>query len=150
MTTTSSQNKNILILTLVVLAAMAILLALNIEQILLKPEAGKYIGLNEVRGIAIEHKGLMYTLNFEQQNSVIESLNRAIPIGKPPQEPADKSLNFSKLVIYRFNKPDISLVPVRYEEYNLIFNVPEWNKNGYLKDTSYGNLEKLLATTYDP
>ena len=82
MAQSDTQNKNVLIMTFVVLVAMGILLAFNLQQVISKPQQAKYLGLNEVRGMAIEHKGLLYTLNFEQQNTVIENLNIAIPIGK--------------------------------------------------------------------
>jgi hypothetical protein len=150
MAQSDTQNKNVMIMTFVVLAAMGILLAFNLQQVISKPQQAKYIGFNEVRGMAIEHKGLLYTLNFDQQNKTIENLNLAIPVGKTAIGPSEEPLNFSKLVIYRFNKPNLTLLPIQYEGNNLIFSVPEWNKNGYIKDISYGHLKSLLATTYDP
>ena len=144
------QNNNVMMMTFVVLVAMAVLLAFNLEKIISKPHQAKYIGFNEVRGMAIEHKGLLYTLNFDQQNKVIDNLNLAIPIGKSALAPSKETLNFTKLIIYRFNKADLILLPIQYEGNNLIFSVPEWNKSGYIKDISYGHLKSLLATTYDP
>lgn len=150
MAQSDTQNKNVLIMTGLVLVAMVVLLAFNLQQMISAPHQAKYIGFNEVRGMAIEHKGLLYTLNFDQQNKVIENLNLAIPIGKSAIGPSTEPLNFSKLVIYRFNKSDLTLLPIQYDGNNLIFSAPEWHKTGYLKDISYGHLKSLLAATYDP
>jgi hypothetical protein len=150
MPNTDSNNKSIFIMTGVVFLAMAILLAFNLTHVFSNPKVEKYLPFNDVKGTAIEHKGGLYTLNFDQQNSVIEYLNLSIPVGKEALDSHQGPLNFTKLIIYRFNKPDLVITPIQYEGNNLIFSSPEWNHNGYLKDVSYGHLKNLLATTYDP
>lgn len=66
----------------------------------------KNISYNEVSGIVIERQGIFYTLNFEQQNQILKYLNE--------QESSDsffiknqQNLDFEKMIIYRFNEPEI-------------------------------------------
>ncbi len=143
-------NRNILIMTGIVLLAMIILLVFNLTQIVSPSKIEKYLPYGDVKGVAVEHKGLLYTLNFDQQNSLIEYLNLAIPVGSAAFTSNESQLDFTKIVIYRFKKSDLIITPVQYQGHDLIFYSPEWNKNGYLKDVSYGHLKNLIATTYDP
>lgn len=111
--------------------------------------AEKYLSPYEVRGIAVISQEKPYTLNFEQQNQVMEILNRAIPVGhvgnaerkKPP---------FEKVVIYRFDKPEVELVPEAMNEDSIVFKVKEWNPEGYVSELSDGDLLHLLTEASTP
>lgn len=61
------------------------------------------IAYNEVQGMAIESEGILYTLNFEQQKRVIGALVG----GKEIPEIKTCAVNPEKLIIYRFDKPEI-------------------------------------------
>jgi hypothetical protein len=56
---------------------------------------------NDIRGMAVESNGLLYTLNFEQQNHVVNALNT----GKNPTIEGCAP-SFERLIIYRFDAPD--------------------------------------------
>ena len=146
----NGSNKAVLWMTFAVILGMVVLLVVNMVQILSNPKKGKYLPFNEVKGMAINHKGLLYTLNFDQQNSVIDYLNLSLPVGEAALKYNAGPLDFTQLVVYRFNKPDLVITPVQYDGNNLIFSCKEWNPQGYLKDISYGSLKDLIATTYDP
>jgi hypothetical protein len=60
------------------------------------------LAYNEVRGMAVESEGVLYTLNFEQQNRVVAALNRKEKI--PNLETCAPSMD--KLIIYRFDAPE--------------------------------------------
>ena len=144
-------NRTIFILTFAVLAGMGILLAMNVLSFLGGHPAGQtYLKYNDVRGIAVGHSGLLYTLNFQQQNDVIELINRSAPIteikaGKRQQP------NIEKIVVYLFgNQPPLTITPIAYVNENLVFSVPAWSHDGYFMDLSDGDFHKLLAQTYDP
>ena len=144
-------NRTLISFTALVILGMAILLGLNMNQILTgQPESQTYLNYNEVRGMAISHHQLLYTLNFTQQNKVIGLLNKAVRIAElkaTERQPPD----FDHLVIYQFNhKPDLIIKPIAYVDQNLIFSVPEWYKDGYLMELSEGDLQQLLSQTYDP
>ncbi len=144
-------NRLLLNLTLVVVGCMAIILIMNLSRIFVEPLREKYLRYNDVRGSAIEHKSLLYTFNFEQQNELIKNLNHALPITKNSLNPSSPaSLDFSKLIIYRFKAPDLILTPIAYDEHeNLIFSLPEWNPDDYLQEISQGAMKELISTTYD-
>jgi hypothetical protein len=144
-----TNNQVMFYLSAVALAAIGFILVFNMSEIFSGPINETYLSFNDVEGMAIVHHGLPYTLNFKQQTQTIEYLNRALPVGKSDIGDGEP-LNFSKLVIYRFNKPALDAVLIGYENNNLIFSVPEWNPNGYIKDVSVGDFKNLLAQTYDP
>lgn len=143
-------NRTLLVLCIAGLVGVAVLLALHIMPIFWTGQQGKYLAYNDVRGSAIEHKGKLYTLNFDQQTKLITLLNQAVPVGKEYIEKKQEDLNIQRIVIYRFNAPDIILTPYGYVDEHLIFMAPAWNANGLLKDTSHGALKDLISTTYDP
>lgn len=135
-------------LTIIVVVVMAALILLNMTTIFSHPLHEKYLAYNDVNGIDVEQNGLLWTMNFDQQNKSIEYINRSLSVERSRN--ADKAeLNFTRLIIHRFKEPDIILEPVTYEDNNLIFNVPEWNKNGFLLDTSRGQFKTLISQTYD-
>lgn len=142
-------NRTLIILTSAFFLGIIVLFSINMTSILTgQPLNQIYLQYNNVRGMAVLHNKLLYTLNFQQQNKVIDIINQAVTIDtikgdrKPP--------NVEKLMIYQFeNAPDIELVAVGYVEKNLIFSAPKWVPNGYLMEVSEGNLQKLLSESYD-
>lgn len=144
-------NRTLLYLTLLVLVGIAILFALNMTSILTgQPEDQTYLKYNNVRGMAVSHNQLLYTLNFQQQNSVIDILNKAVRVvGVKPgkrQKPT-----FERMVVYQFDgQPDVLINPIAYVDKNLVFSIPQWEKDNYLMELSEGDLQQLLSQTYDP
>lgn len=144
-------NRLLIYLTSLVVLAMLVLLGLNLTSILTgQPEDQTYLKYNQVRGIAIEHQQLLYTLNFKQQNRVIELLNKAVHvIGVKPGKRQLPSID--KIIVYQFDgQPDIIIKPIAYVDQNLVFSIPQWEKDRYLMELSDGDLHKLLSQAYDP
>jgi hypothetical protein len=137
-------------LTLLVLSGMALILLLNISKLFTQQKVERYLSYNGVRGIAVEHQRKLWTLNFDQQNRVIEDFNLALPIGRNTSHLEKKPLPVDRIVIYRFKGPDLFVTPVGYDGYNLVFDCKEWNPSGYLLDVSGGSLDTLLRSSYDP
>lgn len=108
-----------------------------------------HIKNTDVRGVAVEHKGALYTLNFDQQNEILKHFNSAINVSKSDFQKMDETLPFSKIVIYTFKSPDVEISPIGYREDNLVFFAPVWSANSYMTEISGGELKKLLAQTYD-
>jgi hypothetical protein len=147
----SKNSSNALIyLTLLVVICSLVILGLNLSYIFTASKNEKYIGFNDVRGMALVHRNLPYTLNFEQQNLMVEHLNQSLLINKNPPIANASQLNFSELIIYRFNAPDIHVTPIAYQNDNLIYTVPEWSGHGYFQDISLGTMRSLIDETYDP
>lgn len=144
-------NRIFIFLTTFVAIAMLAMLASNLTLFIAPRTQEKYIAYNDVKGIAIEHHGFLYTLNFEQQNRVIGWINMSLAINTTP--PAQNSLtepDVSNLIIYRFNKTDLILKPIGYSKNNLVFLSSELNSRGYMQDVSLGDWKSLLTKTYDP
>src|SRR5438445_225034 len=116
-------NRNFYIMTAIVFLGMLILFALNLTELITtqSSEQQTYLKYNYVLCIAVGHRQLLYTLNFKQQNTVVDILNRAVRVvGVKPgkrQKP-----NIDQIVVYQFdNKPDITITPIAYVDNNLVF-----------------------------
>lgn len=143
-------NRTLFFLTALVICAMIALLAINMTSILTgQPPNQQYFKYNDVRGMAISHNQLLYTLNFKEQNSVIDIINRAVPIHEIKEGKREPS-NIEKLIVYRFeNKPDIALTPIGSVDGNLVFSAPQLESDGFLMELSDGDLRKMLSQLYD-
>ena len=144
------KNRTLVFLTSFVILGMLALLALNMKSILMGQALNQtYLKYNHVRGMAVKANQLLYTLNFKQQNQVIDILNRSVRVVgvKPGKRQRPEIEN---IVIYQFDgKPDLVINPIAYVDKNLVFTVPEWEQEGYLMELSGGNLQNLLSTTFD-
>lgn len=142
-------NRQVITLSAVAIAAVLLLFVIkllpfaNTDKV---PE--KFISHNDVRGSAVVHNGLPYTLNFQQQTSLLNYLNQSLVVG-PSIAKSKDTLPISKIILYRFNASPIEISPVSIESNDLIFSSPLWNPNGYLKDISDGPLVKLLNSAFD-
>lgn len=144
-------NRTLIYLTALVIISMATLFAINLTSILSgKPEDQAYLKFNHVRGMAVSHNQMLYTLNFKQQNDVIEILNHAVRVvGVKPGKRQRPSID--KLIVYQFNDlPDLVITPISYVDDNLVFSAPAWSQDSFLMEMSNGRLHQLLSQTYDP
>lgn len=84
------------------------LLAILLYLIALTPQLEKtppqsVLAYNDVKGMALEGEGKLYTLNFEQQNRIVAALNQR----KKIPEIKTCGITGEKLIIYRFNAPEL-------------------------------------------
>src|ERR1700733_909479 len=89
---------------------------------------------NHVKGMAIEYNNKLYTLNFKQQNRVIQILNCADLYSKNGSK-VDASLekngfDYNRLIIYRFEEPDLEVIPAGHELGDVIFELKDQNSSG--------------------
>ncbi|MCB1114775.1 MAG: hypothetical protein KDK62_08460 [Chlamydiia bacterium] len=103
------------------------------------------LGLNpaKVKGIAIEKAGKRFTLNQEQQVKALSFLNTMVPVDKKDY-PKKETFDFSRIVVSRFNLPDVSIVPVARADKDIVFDVPVLDTNSYLLSMSGGELQELI------
>jgi hypothetical protein len=145
------ENRTLVYLTSFVILSMLILLGINMTSILTgEPKTQTYLQYNNVRGMAVVHNQLPYTLNFDQQNAIVDIINRSVRVvGVKPgkrQKP-----DIEQLIVYQFDdQPDLVIEPIAYVDQNLVFSVPQWETKGYFMELSDGGLYNLLSTTYDP
>jgi len=160
------KNRTTLIMTAAVLVGFAVIILINVAA-LFGIVPAKYISPNDVRGIAVEHQQKLYTLNFNQQNAVVTAFNNLFPIteGELKTRKIDKSptTQVQKIIIYRFDEPDIEITPVGFiakshslmstdpaDAFSYVFSIPAWHKQGFLEEAATDSLYKILSTTYDP
>lgn len=144
-------NRTLVFMTVLVLTGMGVLLGLNLASLMKgKPISQVYLQNNDVRGMAIRHNQLLYTLNFNQQNELIQMINQSDKIINIPEGNRQKP-DVESIIVYQFGgAKDLEITPLTYVNNNLVFSVPQWNPEGYLMDVSEGNLKRLLSQTYDP
>lgn len=157
-------NRFTLIMTMAVLCGFSVLLLMNVASFLGVVPA-KYISPSDVRGIAVQHDGKLYTLNFSQQNTMVDIFNRMIPVKKElvfERQVKTTRPEVQKIIIYRFNAPDIEITPIAYVmkttslaqpvsqgHLSMVLSVPDWNAEGFLEESTNDELHQLLPTTYD-
>jgi len=142
-------NRNLKIMTGLLITAVVILMAINVAPIFWHSLPETYLSYNGVQGIAVEHNHKLYTLNFSQQNTMIELLNRSLPTNKKMAPDPDLKKSVEKIVIYPFGAPTFEITPIAYENNHLFFEAPKWNPDGQMLDVSNGDLEHLISETYD-
>ncbi|MFA6915340.1 MAG: hypothetical protein WC222_03005 [Parachlamydiales bacterium] len=142
-------NRQILNLSAIAIAAILVLFAIKlIPNIGTGYQPEKYISPNDVKGTAVLHNGLAYTLNFEQQNTLLTYLNQSLTIGSEAYK-TTKPIPFTKIILYRFASTPIEITPIAVDSNDLIYSAPLWNPNGHMRDISDGSLLKLLNSTFD-
>ncbi|MBA2728274.1 MAG: hypothetical protein H0U49_08910 [Parachlamydiaceae bacterium] len=141
-------NKRALLYLAITTSLLAFLLfAISISVPAQSDASKKRLDYNHVRGSAIEHAGHIYTLNFEQQNALINYINEAEAIDTATHSPAPAGN--SKIIVYRFGAADILITSIGYIDDNLLFSAPDWNEGKPLLDKSEGQLKLLLGNAYD-
>jgi len=144
-------NRVLVIFITVVVVLMGILFLSNLYMLVEVKGAPHYIAYNDIRGMDIYYKGTPYTADLAQQTEIAEILNGAKHEAAAVQAPAKgTSPLIQKIVIYRFNQPNIVLSLINKIDDNLIFSVPEWVTDGVIVEQSHGRLLQLLSQTYDP
>jgi hypothetical protein len=137
-------------MTGLMIAAVVVLFAVNLGSVLSgKGGLQTYLKYNEVKGIAVKHNNLLYTLNFQQQNDLITFINESVPalsLNNGVRQPPD----IEQIIIYQFgDKPDLVITPITYLNNQLVYSMPQWDNKRPLMEMSNGQLRKLLSQTYD-
>jgi hypothetical protein len=136
--------RSLLYLTVTACIFAGLLAGLSFVPKLLHTPYQPFLDFNQINGMAVSHHGTLFTLNFEQQNAVIESINTSIP-----HPDVQSSLPYQAIMVYTFAKSDITITPLGYVNDNLVFVVPSWNQGKPLAEQTKGKLKKILEQTFD-
>lgn len=143
-------SNTITIMAGAVVLAVLILLGINLIPFFSTSQKKVLISLNDTNGMAVVHNGTPYTLNFEQQNSAMEYINRAVFVKKSDYANRKKNFEVEKITVYRFKKPEVDIFPIDLADKNLIFSAPAWSQEYYFMDLSAGGFQRLLISSFDP
>lgn len=102
------------------------------------------INKNQVKGMAVEKEGKIYNLNMKQQAEALAFLDRAEPVDKKDYPNKDPKIGFNRIIVYRFNLPDIIITPITHENKNLVFEIPQLSTNSYMMEFSGGEFTNLI------
>lgn len=97
----------------------------------------------EIQGSSITDNQKTYTLNFEQQNTLINWINQSEPFSGNLDSLELTSIE--KITLHLFNKPDIDLYPSGLIENQFLFFSPTWKDKGQMIEPSKGKLKQLLT-----
>lgn len=110
-------------------------------------QKGSYNILDKENVINIEvlHSGKPFLLDFPQQTRFIQLINKAIP-SIPVKE--KQSFTFEKITVFLFGGKSYEITPLGVFSNDLIFLSPGLNNGKPLRDTSNGELLKLIESAY--
>ena len=100
-----------------------------------------FITSGQVRGMAVSKDSTLYTLNFEQQEMMIDFLNQLEPV----ESASGETSPFEKIIIYRFDRPNIEVKTVAIVNMELVLSLPDLKK-----ETSDGKMLNLLQEATQP
>lgn len=144
-------NKTLSILLILSIGLIGILFLFNLSAGSGAKGPDKFVSPNGVQGVVIEHNGKEYTLNFQQQNAFINSINRAVSIPKTEEKNIRKvPFPYGTVTIFRFEKPPVKINPVGFINQQIILDIPEFNAQGLIRETGPGEIHPQLLQTYDP
>lgn len=106
--------------------------------------------VGDLRGSAIYHKNIPFTLNFEQQEVLVENLNRAAKVKKSDFPNQTAEFPFERIILYRFEGGDLEIIPIALKERNIAFNIPKISEDSYFLELSGGQLSNVLNGAFDP
>lgn len=119
----------------------------NFKSIAVNDELASFgnLGLNpaEVRGMSVEKAGKTFTLNKEQQAKALSFINTMVPVDKKDYTKKE-DFDFTRIVVYRFNGPNVSLVPIARADSDIVFDVPMLNSDSYFLAKSGDELNSLI------
>lgn len=152
-------NRSLYIGTLCVIVGFAIIIVLNLAGFF-GALPNKYISVSEVKSIAVEHAGKLYTLNPAQQNAMIEIFNHSIELTATEKEKMhpDLPVDVSKIVITRYSNTDVIVKLVGYVGTNsknandrmvtMVFSAPEWSQS-LLEESFPNEMIQVLKAAYE-
>ena len=141
-------NKTLMYLIVLMVAGVVFLLTLNTLPFLMSGKQVRFLDHEKIKGSSVQYGGKNYTLNYGQQIELIEGLNAAIPIGRSKFTSKDIPEMGQFVIEFFDNKPKLVLKPAGVIGNNLVFDVPEWNSDGWIKDVTDGKLLHLLENSH--
>lgn len=136
----------LLIVAILGLAAILVINTFSIEITLPSIEGKeKKMLLNpkEVEGSSVTENQKTYTLNFEQQNTLIKWINQSESFSGNMDSFQPTSIE--KITFHIFNQPDIDLYPSGLIENQFLFFSPSWKDKGQMVEPSKGVLKQILT-----
>ncbi len=152
-------GRNLYIGTLCVIAGFAIIFLLNVAGFFVGLPS-KYLTVSEVKSIAVEHAGKLYTLNPAQQIALIEIFNHSISLTASEKEKMHNELpvDVTKIVITRYSDTDVIVKPVGYVGTNsknlnermvtMVYSAPDWSKS-LLEESFPNEMIQVLTAAYE-
>lgn len=140
--------RNAIYATVIIIVLVGLLLLRSSVQIIPENRMNTLLQPNDIRGMEVVYKGLPYTLNFDQQQEMLELINRCIPVTKISASPSLLP-SFKKIVIYFFGKPTIELNQADFTENEFYFQAPGLSADGFLMDVSGGRMFQLVESAHD-
>lgn len=135
--------QNSIYATLITIVLVGVLLLRSSISIVPEDRLSTLLPPNNVWGIEVVYQGVPYTLNFTEQQDMLELINRSLAIGKLSAKPTPLP-GLDKISIYLFTGAQLDLWPVDFTEDNLYFHAPSLLKQGYLMDVSGGSFAELI------
>ena len=142
-------NTTLILLTSLALMAVGTLMVINFGPLPKSEAAKSTFPSMQIKGIEVVHKGVPFTLNFDQQKVATSALLGAEEVKKSDYPEVKGPFTFDKIIVYRFNASDVEIFPIQYKELNLVFSAPALNKDAYYIELSGGEFQKMINSSFD-
>jgi len=119
-------------------------------QVIWVDEPDLLLDPDDVRGMVVVNQGVPYTLNFTQQNDLINFLNQMQEISEPNGYSEGKNLPFDELIIYHFDTPDDIVRGKVFEGEWTVLTFDTDNYLRYLSNRPRTDFLEVLKEAYDP
>lgn len=103
-------NKTLSTLSVLLFLFFSCLICYKMQSVFSQPNKTLLIPYNDVKGISIFVHQKEYPLNFEQQNMLLTKLNQQNKLEISLKNKIDQIIDFEKIIIYRFKKPDLTIL----------------------------------------
>lgn len=142
-------NQTLIFFSLLIIFCMAALFAVQLLPTFMAVETETYVTYNGTKGMAVKQNNKEWTLNFDQQNLFIASINGGEHIGKQLIRENPEIFPYQSVTVYQFDKPNITFRSVALQDDQIVFAAPEVIENGYLIEGSEGKLKAMLSEAFD-
>lgn len=138
------KNSTIIGLTALAVLSVFTLFVINLTPTLTQQESYQTLAPSSIKSIDVVRKGVLYPLNFQQFSIAVDAISNAVEVKKSDYPSVKGPFSFEKLVITRYKGGNVDLVPIEYDEYNLVFSLNAINNNVYFLETSGGAFKRML------
>lgn len=108
-----------------------------------------YVSPSDVRGISFVVGNVAHPVTYEEQTLLLKYFNQLKPLD--PKEDVTKGTKptLTKILIYHYKDTVTEVYTILYLGDSVVLQSSDWNGGALLKDTSHGELKKLLDRIYN-
>ncbi len=142
-------TKALIIASTVILLSLATHLLINVRNVRGSGKADQLrLDPLTVQGLAADYQGVLYTLNFAQEKTLLPGLNSGVRLQETPLS-ALEALDIKHLIIYRFHRNPLQIEIAGSLDERLVFRCEAWENGRWLVENRASDASLALRSAYD-